>query len=307
MNRRYQKIRKQIARKNRKRPLVFRLLLLSFLLFLLPAGGYLASRTLAASQEISPKESIQSPQREESSQKTSNVLSSQSSEESADNTMDRDRITESSYSVVSSSEYAQEGTLPPVSFRIPTETEGILFIGDSRTEGLALYSNLPQTTFYAHKGLTVKSIITESFIKEGQDTVTVLEALERHRYSKIFIMLGINELGWSYSSVFSEQYEKLVDQIQKLQPKANVYIQSILPVSKEKSDSDPYINNERIESYNELLKQIAKKQGISYLPVNEKIMDSYGCLPAKASVDGVHLNQEYCLKWLAAIEPELSD
>ena len=181
-----------------------------------------------------------------------------------------------------------------------------LFIGDSRTEGLAIYSNLPDTTFYAKKGLTVENIFTDAFIQEGEEKLTVLQALSRHAFSEIYVMLGINELGWQYETVFIEKYKKLIEGIKECQPLANISIQSILPVTKEKSESDPYINQTRINQYNNLLQELAEKEKIKYIPVGQALCTEDGFLPEEASVDGVHLNQKYCEKWAIALQELVS-
>lgn len=298
MNPRYQKIRKRLARRKKKRLMNWRFLLV---LFLLPLGGFLINRPPAANQTLSFQEDVESVGRESHSNKSSSTLSFNSMTESSSNKKPTPSI------ATASSKTSKTEPRTAVSSEERCEMKGTLFIGDSRTEGLALYTNLSDTTFYAQKGLTVKSIFTEPFIKDDQETITVLEALKKYRYSKIFIMLGVNELGWSYSDVFFEQYSKLVEQILDLQPNAQIYIQSILPVSKEKSESDPYINKNRINSYNQMLKQIAQKWQVTYLPVDDKLKDQNGYLPKEASVDGIHLNRTYCLKWLNAIEPILDN
>lgn len=172
------------------------------------------------------------------------------------------------------------------------------FIGDSRTEGLMLYTGLENATFYAYKGLNVSTYFTSKIIPSGQDRITIPEALKATSFKKIYIMLGINELGWAYDTVFIEQYGALVDNVKALQPDAVIYVQSILPVTKAKSDSDSIYNNAKIDSYNRLLMQMAAAKGAVYLRVGDAVGLDGGALPAPAAADGVHLNKEYCYKWL---------
>lgn len=180
--------------------------------------------------------------------------------------------------------------------------QGALFIGDSRTEGLSIYSNLPDTDFYAKKGLTVENIFTDAFIQEGEKKLTVLQALSRNTFSEIYVMLGINELGWQYENIFIEKYEKLIKEIKERQPLASIFIQSILPVTKEKSESDPYINQTRINQYNNLLQELAEREKVKYIPVGQALCTEEGFLPEEASIDGVHLNREYCEKWIISLQ-----
>lgn len=172
------------------------------------------------------------------------------------------------------------------------------FIGDSRTEGLMLYTGLENATFYAHKGLNVSTYFTSKIIKSGYSKITIPEALGKQSFKKVYIMLGINELGWAYESVFIQQYGELVDNVKSLQPDATIYVQAILPVTKEKSDSDAIFNNPKIDRYNELLQQMAQEKGVRYLAVNEAVGLDDGALPASASADGIHFDKEYCYRWL---------
>ncbi len=173
-----------------------------------------------------------------------------------------------------------------------------VFVGDSRTEGFGMYSGLKNATFYSEKGLMVDSIFKDKAVKISGDKVTIMEALKKRSFGKVYIMLGVNELGWPYDSVFIEHYKKVIDAIKESQPQAVIYIQSIINVSKEKDKNPPsYINNKQINSRNKLIKKMAEEENVNYLDVNEVLTDSSGNLFADASTDGVHLNQRYCLVW----------
>lgn len=96
---------------------------------------------------------------------------------------------------------------------------------------------------------------------------------------------------------FTGNYSKLIDAVRSSQPNATIYVQSILPVSKKKSDSDPVINNANINRFNEQIQKMAEEKGAVYLEVNKALMDSAGALPAGAATDGIHPNVDYCRKW----------
>lgn len=171
-----------------------------------------------------------------------------------------------------------------------------VFIGDSRTQGLQLYGGLPGgTTFYAAKGVNVGTV-GEATVKDGGEEVTIYDALKRHTFGKVYVMLGVNELGWASEKTFIARYGGLLDEIRNSQPDAILYVQSILPVSKTKSDSSIYTNS-RIDLYNNLIKQMCEEKGAVYLNVAEAVRDESGALPEEATVDGIHLKKDYCLKW----------
>ena len=178
-----------------------------------------------------------------------------------------------------------------------------VFIGNSRTEGFALYSGLPHVTAYANRGLTVGSFFTDPVVSLGGKKVTAAEALRRNPdFKKVYIMLGTNELGWAYSSIFIEKYASIVDLVREINPDAVIYLQSVLPVSQMKSEEGKAENRERIAEFNELISAMAVEKEVCYLNVAEAVADENGYLPAEASTDGVHLKKDYCEKWLSYLK-----
>lgn len=108
-----------------------------------------------------------------------------------------------------------------------------LFIGDSRTQGFQMYSGLTNATFYAGKGLNVQTFFTKAVVNTDAGTVTVADALKGQQFGKVFIMLGINELGWPNQNTFIEYYGQVIDTIKSSQPGATVlYSQSFMSPSK---------------------------------------------------------------------------
>lgn len=174
----------------------------------------------------------------------------------------------------------------------------VAFIGDSRTQGFLMYTGLKDVVDYTYIGLMVDTAVTKEFVKaSGGKKVTILEDMKTKDIDTVYIMLGINELGWSYSQVFVKYYGNLIDEIRKVKPNCKIYLQSIIPVTKGKSDSDDIYNNNNIRKYNELIKKLAQDKNVTYLDVASYLADSSGNLPSSASTDGVHVNKEYCLKW----------
>ena len=173
-----------------------------------------------------------------------------------------------------------------------------VFIGDSRVQGLMIYSGLTQGTFYAEKSMTVQSILDTDFVSQGSGPkITVREALEKNKFKKVYIKLGINELGSSLDWI-AREYGRLIDEIQTLQPDAILYVQSVIPVSKHKQETSKVFTNPRIQELNDRLKKLTWEKGIYYLDIYEGLIDEEGFLPKEASSDGIHLNRTYCKKWL---------
>lgn len=177
-----------------------------------------------------------------------------------------------------------------------------VFIGDSRTQGLQLFSGLTSTHYLCAKGATVASIYDDSKVKTASGTVPVMTALRHISFSKVYIMLGVNELGWVYSKTFTDQYAKVIKDVRDINPDVKIVLQSILPVNAAQEAKHGYVNNERIADYNTLIKKLAADNGCTYLNVAEAVAASDGCLADSLTGDGLHLNKPGCQRWLQYLE-----
>lgn len=176
-----------------------------------------------------------------------------------------------------------------------------VFIGNSLTVGFTTLTGIPATS-YAYKALTVRKVFTQDVIEVNGEKMSPMEALQKTEFNKIYIMFGINETGWVYSSVFIEEYQKVIDEVRKINPEAVIYVQSVLPVSAEVSAANSDITNERIREYNDLIQKLAEENKIYYVNVAEVMTQEDGSLPDDAAADGIHLKKSYCEKWLAYLQ-----
>ena len=180
-----------------------------------------------------------------------------------------------------------------------TYFDGAIFLGDSRTEGLSLYSGLKTGYFYTAVGATVESVFSKkNFETEGGEKVPLLDAVAEQDCDKIYIMLGINELGWSKVKTFHDQYAKLVDRVRADHPEAKIVLQSIPPVSAKQEAKKTYVNNARIAEYNGVIQALAEEKECYFLDVAACLTGGDGLLPKDLNFDGIHLNPAGCKVWL---------
>lgn len=177
-----------------------------------------------------------------------------------------------------------------------------VLIGDSRTEGLVLYTGLSNALSYTHKGLTVETVFTKPVVNRNGAKLSVVDALRQTDFGKVYIMLGINETGWPHDRVFIEKYGRLIDELQAINPQAVIYVQEILPVSNSVSQTHRYVTNEKIRAFNTLIRQMAEEKQIYYIDTGTAVSDADGSLPEAAASDGIHLKKPYCEKWLAYLK-----
>ena len=176
-----------------------------------------------------------------------------------------------------------------------------LFIGDSRTVGLSEYVDEldARATFYSKVSLTIYTVLEKPFLKKEGSKVkmTVDEALSENEYGKIYIMLGLNEMGTGNLNMFIEKYTEVINRIRELQPDAIIYIQGIMHVTADKSNTDKHFNNPNINERNEALSQLANGEDIFYIDMNESVDDEDGNLLKELSFDDVHLKASAYERW----------
>lgn len=175
-----------------------------------------------------------------------------------------------------------------------------LFLGDSRVVGMYQYGGLGDiATFYASTGLTIYKLFSAEIVEvpDQKEKITVEEALQQQSFGKIYIMVGINEMGTGTVERYAETYKAAVEHLQELQPDAIIYIQAILKVTTARSNKGDYINNEGIVARNEALSQLADGERIFYVDPNPAVCDEDGGLVQDYTSDGVHLKAKYIDLW----------
>lgn len=184
--------------------------------------------------------------------------------------------------------------------------EGTLIIGDSRTEGLKLFSGIKTAEFFSTKSLTVNRIVEgKKVVVDGVES-SIYDVLAKAPYTKIVVCVGLNEVGWGNVNRFLESYSLLIDEIRKAQPNSHIYLQSILPVSAKKSASQTVFTNPNIIAYNEGIVKLAGEKNVEFINPSAPLIDSTGALLDEASSDGIHLSANYCKIWGQSIAEIIS-
>lgn len=169
-----------------------------------------------------------------------------------------------------------------------------LFIGDSRTVGLRDYTDLSEhADFYCETSLTIYKVMEENFKGLG----TVKDALASKDYGKIYLMVGINELGRGTTEDYMGKYTEVVDTLHALEPDAKIFIQGVMRVSGRKHGSDAIFNNDNINARNNAVATLADNKQIFYIDVNEVVCDEDGNLSADYTFDQIHLLGVYNDLW----------
>jgi len=176
------------------------------------------------------------------------------------------------------------------------------FVGDSRTDGLKLYSGIKGASFYSYKGLSVFNILSSECITLEEEKVTAIEALSREQYKKVYIMLGINEIGYPSVDSFRNGYSELVAAVKECQPEADIYLQLQPPVNEElakKSGLSSSITNERVKLFNDAITAVSEEHETALVNVWESLANEEGSMPAELTSDGVHMRSQGYKTWYA--------
>lgn len=175
--------------------------------------------------------------------------------------------------------------------------EDAAFFGNSLVRGLDMFGGLDDGEFFAATSANVISVgMTRDSQTSDGSPATLLQALEEKQYRKIYLLFGINEIGFNTDS-FVSLYGGVLDEIAAAQPDAQLYIMSLTPITEKRSASDDVFKRERVEEFNERLYALAEERGCYYLDIYSALADENGWLPSEHSTDGIHFTAEKYPEW----------
>lgn len=158
-----------------------------------------------------------------------------------------------------------------------------VFLGDSQTEGLAAYQLVNEKSVVAEKGKTVN--------KAFGDIATIKFLSPK----KVYLLFGLNDLlNYINISDFIKDYSKLIDEIQEVLPKTEIYVQSVMPAREDIIANQPLYSKARNQEANDKLKKLCKEKDITFVDIKsilEKNQNLY-------EPDGLHVTVEFNKLWL---------
>ena len=193
-------------------------------------------------------------------------------------------------------------TDPNANYPLPFSTvdysyfDDALFIGDSRMQGFGMYSGLNNATFYAITSFSIFKYETMPVVQTPNGKVPIFTALPYDQFTKIYIKVGLNELGGS-DETFLQTYDELITKLREMEPRAIIYTHAILPVTAAKSATDHTHSNENITRRNAALKQYAEEHQCYYIDVAPVVSLEDGSLMPEMAGDGIHLKAGYMELW----------
>lgn len=129
--------------------------------------------------------------------------------------------------------------------------------------------------------------------------------------SKVFVMLGMNDIGLYGVDGALESAETLLDNITTNSPDAVIYVQSVTPIMEDAQGSK--WNNDIVRTFNEKLKDLCKEKGYGFLDVYSVMADENGNLrpeycsdPVSTGGMGIHFTDEACKIWADYLKANVS-
>lgn len=174
--------------------------------------------------------------------------------------------------------------------KMPKQKKAIVFLGNSITEAGKWNDILPGQPVQ-NRGIS------------GDNTFGViarLPAIIAEKPSKIFLMIGVNDLKREVPvPVIIDNYKRMAAMVKKGSPKTRVYLQSVLPVNDTiLIDAFKKVTNANVGLLNNALEQIAKDNGYGYVNLHEAFADEKGQLKRKETPDGLHLKISSYPQWV---------
>ena len=118
--------------------------------------------------------------------------------------------------------------------------------------------------------------------------------------AKIFIMLGMNDIGMYGVDGTVEAMKTVTQRIADKCPNAVIYVQSVTPMLENMQLRD--LNNRTIAEFNEKIQPICQERGYIYLDVASAMDDGYGNLVYEYCGDptamGLHFSDAGCAVWV---------
>ena len=192
----------------------------------------------------------------------------------------------------------------------PSWFDDAVFVGDSVTNKLNFYADngcLGDAEFLCSVGIGYHSAMWGIDYKYNVHPVyngkkVLLEdGLKMIGRKKIFIMLGMNDIGGYGVNDSVEAMKTLTDRILRKIPDAQLYIQSVTPLISSIHRKD-LLNNDNIALFNEKVEKVCKERGFVYIDVAEAVSDRQGNLIdeycADSSYMGLHFNNKGCKLWV---------
>lgn len=256
---------------------------------------------------------VSSDGKDESSESSTSSQSSESSQITSSSQQEDSQASESSESSAESSESNADSSEPSEPTSGPVETsfyDDAVFIGDSVSLRLDMYCQAHQGALGKAQFLTAGNLGSGNALeKVTSDSVhpyyqgehmSVEDGVKASGAKKVFIMLGMNDVGLYGVEDSVKNMETLTERILEKNPDAEIYLQSMTPMLT--GHERKVLNNENLDKYNAGLKELAKEKGYHFADVASVMKQEDGSLKPEYCSDpegmGIHFTDAGAEAWI---------
>lgn len=174
--------------------------------------------------------------------------------------------------------------------------EDTIFMGDSITEGLFYMEVIDKSKVVASLGASI--------LKAKEDLPTVVSLVPK----RVVLLYGMNDVilfdesnEWTTMDSFKANYKELLQTLKNQLPYAEIYVQSPLSVAEGNLNASPRLTNENLDKLRAVVKAVCEEVQVNYVDINP-IVEKDESLRAQ---DGIHLNHDFYIQWLAQLQKEM--
>lgn len=200
----------------------------------------------------------------------------------------------------------------PLGYKAPSSFfDDVVFIGDSVTMRLDYYE-------YAHNVLGDAAFLTSTGFGTNEALLPVSAVSVHPSYCgvknkiealipltgkhKVYLMLGLNDVGWSSTENAVARMETLCDSILSANRGVTLYLQSVTPLSENSNLFRKGFTKQKVQDYNAALAALCARRGWHFINVAAVMYTPDGYLKSAYCNDpdgmGVHFNDAGCAAWV---------
>lgn len=179
-----------------------------------------------------------------------------------------------------------------------------VFVGDSISVKMSYYTNgrLGNAQFLAQTSYSVNSAVNDLMYTyyQGRKYQNLEDAIAATGAKKVFIMLGINDIGIHGVDRTLENWQILVDKIRQANPDIQIYIQSMTPMWS--GAERRKLNNANIHACNFALRFFCEHNNCGFIDICPYLQDGSGGLAKEYCSDRyVHITQSGVDVWISVL------
>lgn len=176
------------------------------------------------------------------------------------------------------------------------------FLGDSITEGMAIYATgYTNAQVRGYRSAGPQIIVNNSVVHDYARNVdeAALDAIVASQPDFLYVLFGTNALvNQGSEDSFIAYYDKMIEILQQNLPGVAIYIQAIPGVQETVVQTKPGLDNARIQTINNMLANIALTRGCYFVNIQEALTYPDGSqIDEYQTSDGIHMGPAGYAAW----------